>query len=303
MLNKLVAGMLPYFPKKFVWIFSKKYIAGESLKEAIKLIKELNEEGACATIDLLGEFIKDLSEAETNKQAYLNIIQETEKHKLDTNYSVKPTMFGLLLDKEVCYNHIREIVAKAAEYGNFIRIDMEDSPCVDMEIEIYRRIKAEFPTNVGLVMQAYLHRTYQDLNDMLDMHTPEAPNNHRLCKGIYVEPKEIAYKGREEIRDHYLEDLELLLKKKVYVGIATHDENLVNGAYKLLEKYQVPKDKYEFQMLLGVTPELRNSIINNGHRMRVYIPYGKDWFGYSTRRLKENPKMAGQIIKGIFSRK
>ncbi len=303
MLNKLVAGMLPYFPKKFVWIFSKKYIAGESLKEAIKLIKELNEEGACATIDLLGEFIKDLSEAETNKQAYLNIIQETEKHQLDTNYSVKPTMFGLLLDKEVCYNHIREIVAKAAEYGNFIRIDMEDSSCVDMEIEIYRRIKAEFPTNVGLVMQAYLHRTYQDLNNMLDMHTPEVPNNHRLCKGIYVEPKEIAYKDREEIRGHYLEDLELLLKEKVYVGIATHDENLVNGAYKLLEKYQTPKDKYEFQMLLGVTPELRNSIINKGHRMRVYIPYGKDWFGYSTRRLKENPKMAGQIIKGIFSRK
>ncbi len=302
MLNKLIAGMLPYFPKKFIWIFSKKYIAGETLKQSIEVIKDLNKNGACATIDLLGEFIKELSEAETNKQAYLNIIEETEKHQLDTNYSVKPTMFGLLLDKEVCYNHIREIVAKAASYNNFIRIDMEDSSCVDMEIEIYRRIKAEFPKNVGLVMQAYLHRTYQDLNDMLDMHTEEAPNNHRLCKGIYVEPKEIAYKGREEIRQHYLEDLELLLQKKVYVGIATHDDKLVEGAYKLLEKYQVSKDKYEFQMLLGVTPELRKSIIDKGHKMRVYIPYGKDWFGYSTRRLKENPKMASQIIKGIFVR-
>jgi len=211
-------------------------------------------------------------------------------------------MFGLLLDEEVCFNHIRTIVKKAAEYNNFVRIDMEDSPCTDMEIDMYRRLKAEFPRNVGLVMQAYMRRNHSDLESMLDMHSEVAPNNHRLCKGIYVEPKEIAYKKYEEINQHYLEDLELLFQKGVYVGIATHDKPLVEGAYKLIKKYNVPNDKFEFQMLLGVTPDLRTRIVNDGYKMRVYVPFGKDWFGYSTRRLKENPKMASLIIKGLFYR-
>ena len=254
------------------------------------------------TIDILGEFIEDLSEAEINKKDYLNVIDEAEKKGIKGNYSVKPTMFGLLLDEEVCYTHIREIVEKAASYNNFVRIDMEDSPCTDMEIKLYRRIKAEFPTNVGLVLQAYMRRTHKDIEDMLDMHTEAAPNNYRLCKGIYVEPKEIAYKNYEEINQNYLKDLETLFKNKVYVGIATHDKPLVEGAYKLIEKYNVPKDKFEFQMLLGVTPDLRQRIVDDGYKMRVYVPYGKDWFGYSTRRLKENPKMASLIIKGLFYR-
>lgn len=302
MFNKLIASMLPYFPKKFVWLFSKKYIAGENLSDAIKVSKKLNSEGSMVTIDILGEFITELSEAEKNKEDYLEVIEQAEKNKIDGNYSVKPTMFGLLLDKDVCYEHIRAIVKKAAEYNNFVRVDMEDSQCVDMEIEIFRKLKAEFPKNVGLVLQSYMRRTYSDIEAMMDIHTDETPINYRLCKGIYVEPKEIAYKKYEEVNEHYLEDLELMFKNKIYPGIATHDKPLVEGAYKLIEKYNVPKDKFEFQMLLGVTPELRKSIIKKGYKMRIYVPYGEQWFGYSTRRLKENPKMASLIIKGIFIR-
>ncbi|HSA05151.1 MAG TPA: proline dehydrogenase family protein [Tenuifilaceae bacterium] len=302
MFNKMIAAMLPYFPKKLIWIFSKRYIAGESVADAIRVSKDLNKEGIKVTIDILGEFIKNLDEAEKNKVEYLELIDTIEKEKIDGNYSLKPTMFGLLLDKEVCYQHIREIVAKAASYNNFIRVDMEDSPCTDMEIELYRKLKAEFPKNVGLVVQAYLKRTLSDLENLMDIHSKEIPLNYRLCKGIYVEPAAIAYKKYEEINQHFLEDLEFMMKNGVYPGIATHDKPLVEGAYKLIEKYNVPKNMYEFQMLYGVTPELRKSIVTKGHTMRVYVPYGKQWFGYSTRRLKENPKMASLIIKALFFR-
>jgi proline dehydrogenase len=189
---------------------------------------------------------------------------------------------------------------KAAGYNSFCRIDMEDSPCTDMEIALYRRLHAEFPKNVGLVVQAYLRRTHGDLEKMLDMNSTAVPTNYRLCKGIYVEPAAISYKKYEEINQHYLEDLEFMLKNRIYVGIATHDKPLIEGAYELIRKYNVPKNMYEFQMLYGVTPKLRQSIVDAGHAMRVYVPFGKKWFGYSTRRLKENPKMASHIIKAIF---
>ena len=219
---------------------------------------------------------------------------------IDGNFSLKPTSFGLLIDKEKCYNHIREIVAKAAEFSGFIRIDMEDSPCTDDEIALFRRLKAEFPANVGLVLQAYLKRTFDDIKQMLDLNSAEIPVSYRLCKGIYIEPESISYKRYEEINQHYLEDLEFMFKNKIYAGIATHDKPLIEGAYNLISKYNVPKNMYEFQMLYGVTPKLRESIVNEGHNMRVYVPFGNQWFGYSTRRLKENPKMATHIIKAIF---
>ena len=207
MINKLIAGVLPYMQKKLVWIFSKKYIAGESIDDAIREAKSLNEQGIKVTVDLLGEFIKNLDEATENKDAYLNIIETFENNEIDGNYSIKPTFFGLLLDKEICYNNIREVVKKAAQYNNFVRIDMEDSPCTDMEIEIFRRLKTEFPKNVGLVLQAYMRRTPNDIKNMLDLNSEEARLNYRLCKGIYVEPEEIAYKKYEEINQHYLENL------------------------------------------------------------------------------------------------
>jgi proline dehydrogenase len=300
MINKIIAGMLPFMPKKLVWIFSKKYIAGETLNDAVRASKELNAQGIKVTIDLLGEFITNLDQAEENKQAYLKIIDRIHSEKIDGNFSVKPTFFGLLLDKEVCYQNIRQVVAKAAGYNNFIRVDMEDSPCTDMEIELFRKLKKEFPRNVGLVVQAYMKRTLNDLKELMDIHSQDIPLNYRLCKGIYVEPEAIAFKKYEQINDHFLEDLDFLLSHGVYVGIATHDKPLVEGAYRLIEKYKVPKNMYEFQMLFGVTPDLRKSIVEKRHTMRVYVPFGKEWFGYSTRRLKENPKMAAHIIKALF---
>ncbi len=302
MINKLIAAILPYMPKSFVWLFSKRYIAGKTLEEAIAVSKKLNEEGIMVTIDLLGEFITRLDQAEENTNTYLEIIDTVEKHDINGNYSLKPTMFGLLLDKDICYQHIRKIVAKAASYDNFVRVDMEDSQCVDLELEIFRKLKEEFPKNVGLVFQAYLKRTLDDIKGLQDLNSAELPINYRLCKGIYVEPAEIAYKKYEEINEHFLTDLEYMFQNKIYPGIATHDKPLVEGAYKLIEKYNVPKHMYEFQMLYGVTPELRTTIVEKKHRMRVYVPYGKDWFAYSTRRLKENPKMAFLIIKALFFR-
>jgi proline dehydrogenase len=300
MFNKFIASILPYFPKKFIWLFSKSYISGETIEDAMRVSKEFNQNKIKVTLDVLGEFIKTLTEAEENKKEYLNLIDVTCKAGVDGNFSVKPTSFGMLIDKEVCYQHIREIVAKAASCNNFIRIDMEDSPCTDMEIELFRRLKAEFPGNVGLVVQAYLRRTLNDIKGLSDLNSEKYPLNFRLCKGIYIEPEAIAFKKYEEVNQHYLEDLEYMLKNKIYVGIATHDKPLVDGAYQLLKKYNVPKNIYEFQMLYGVTPKLRESIVNDGHTMRVYVPFGVKWFGYSTRRLKENPKMASHIIKAIF---
>jgi proline dehydrogenase len=300
MFNKFIAAILPYFPKKFIWIFSRAYISGETINDAMRVSKDLNSKSIKVTLDVLGEFIKTLDEAENNKKEYLNLIDVSYKNKIDGNFSVKPTSFGLLIDKEICYNYIREIVVKAASYNGFIRIDMEDSPCTDDEITLFRRLKAEFPENVGLVLQAYLKRTLNDLEQMKDLNRSDIPVSYRLCKGIYVEPEAISYKKYEEINQHYLEDLEFIFKNKMYVGIATHDKPLIEGAYNLIKKYNVPKDMYEFQMLYGVTPKLRESIVNEGHNMRVYVPFGKQWFGYSTRRLKENPKMATHIIKAIF---
>jgi proline dehydrogenase len=300
MFNRFIAAILPYFPKKFIWIFSRPYISGETIEDAMRVSKELNSKNMKVTLDVLGEFINTLAEAEENKKEYLNLIEVTNKSGIDGNFSVKPTSFGLLIDEEACYTYVREIVAKAASVNGFIRIDMEDSPCTTSEIELFRRLHSEFPANVGLVVQAYMRRTMEDLIGMTDMNQPEIPLSYRLCKGIYVEPEAIAFKKYEEINKHYLEDLEFMFKNKIYVGIATHDKPLIDGAYKLIAKYQVQKTMYEFQMLYGVTPKLRESIVKDGHVMRVYVPFGKKWFGYSTRRLKENPKMASHIMKAIF---
>lgn len=300
MFNKMISNILPYMPKKLVWQFSKDYVAGETIDEAVKAAKKLNEEGILTTIDVLGEFITRIDEAEANKNEYLEVIEKAEAAGVNGNYSLKPTAFGLLIDKEAAYKYIREVVEKAASFNNFVRIDMEDTPCTDMEIDMYRRLKEEFPTNVGLVLQSYLKRTHQDIQDMKDINTPESPVNFRLCKGIYVEPESLAYKKYDEINQHFLEDIELMLQEEMYPAIATHDKPVVEGAYKLLEKYNTPKEAYEFQMLYGVAPALRKSILEAGHTMRVYVPFGEHWFGYCTRRVKENPAMASVIIKAIF---
>lgn len=294
--------MLPYMPKKLIWVFSKRYIAGETIEDGLLASKLLNEKGIEVTIDILGEFIHSIDEAEKNKNEYLEVIERFTQENVKGNFSLKPTSFGLLIDKEVCYNYIREVVELVASKDSFLRIDMEDSQCVDMEIDIFRKLRTEFPKHVGLVLQAYMRRTKSDLEALNDLNSENAPISFRLCKGIYVEPENIAFKDFHEVQENFLADLKYMFENKMYAGIATHDKYLVEESKKMIQEMNIPKNMYEFQMLYGVTPELRQSIVDEGHRMRVYVPYGKQWFGYSTRRLKENPKMAQHIIKALFIR-
>lgn len=302
MLNRIIASCLPFMPKKLIWIFSKRYIAGETIEEGLAACRELNKQQIEVTVDLLGEFITTIEQAEQNKNKYFEIIERFTTEGIKGNFSLKPSMFGLLIDKDTCFSIVEEVVAKAAAKNSFVRIDMEDSQCVDPEMELYRRLQQKYPKNVGLVIQAYLRRTKDDLISLNSAKSNDHPLNFRLCKGIYIEPKNLAFKEFGEIREHYLDDLRFMLDNNMYVGIATHDKYLVEKAKEMIREKNIDKSKFEFQMLYGVTPELRSSIVNQGYKMRVYVPFGKDWFGYSTRRLKENPKMASHIIKALFYR-
>ena len=293
-INNLVVFFMPIVPKFVVRFFSKKYIAGAKIEEAVKVIKDLNAKGIMATVDVLGEEITEKREAEEAAQEYLNLIKVIDDEKLDSNISVKPTHMGLKLDKEFCYNNLKSIVQEAKKYNNFVRIDMEDHTCTDDTIEIYLRLLKEFD-NVGTVLQSYMRRNIDDINNLIPYKA-----NLRLCKGIYIEPKEVAYKDRDIVNYNYSYCLEKLLANKCYVGIATHDEELVWNALATIDKFELKKEEYEFQMLLGVTEDLRDIIVNAGHRLRVYVPFGEQWFAYSTRRLKENPNMVGYIIKSIL---
>lgn len=296
-LNRLIARLLPYVPKPLVGHIAKPYIAGERLEDAVKTVKDLMSQGACATIDLLGEEIKRHEEALQALESYKNILHAIEGERLDSNISVKLTHMGLKLDKEFCYQNIHALVVEAKKHNNFVRIDMEDSTCTDDSIEIYLRLRKDF-SNVGIVLQSYMRRTIDDINRLF----PVKPNIRVVKGAYYYEPREIVYKDAGIINQNYSYITEKLLTNNCYVAIATHDEKLTWEGMRLVDKLKLKKDEYELQMLLGVDPELRRIIISQGHRLRVYIPYGKDWFAYSIRRLKENPKMVNYILKQTFQR-
>ncbi|MBN2482075.1 MAG: proline dehydrogenase family protein [Bacteroidales bacterium] len=300
--NNLIVEILQYLPKSFVWIFSKRYIAGNTLEDALRVTKNLNDQGIKTTIDLLGEFITSNEKIRNHQAEYIRLIENAIHAGLDNSFSVKPTMFGLLQDEEMCYRHMRDLVAKAASDNRFVRIDMEDTLCTDREIELYKQLLTEFPEHVGIVFQSYLRRTLNDIEELDKFEAGGGRINIRICKGIYNEPPDLAYKKRNEINDNFLAALELMFRKKYYVAIATHDKTLIEGAYRLIDKHHVGKASCEFQMLYGVTPELRKSVMSKGYTMRVYVPYGLDWFNYSLRRLKENPRMVSYIIRALFIR-
>jgi proline dehydrogenase len=282
-------------PKPVVGFFSKKYIAGENIEDAIKVTREFNNQGIYTTIDVLGESVKNKEEAAACMKDALGVLETISTFNLKSNISIKPTQMGLAIDEDFAYEQVRTIVQQAKVYNNFVRIDMEDSPYTDATFRLLKRLKQDYD-NVGVVVQAYLKRTYDDVVVLNKVGT-----NYRLCKGIYVESPSIAYKDKEMIRKNYVQDLEIMLKNGNYVGIATHDEYLIKEAYRLIKELNIPKDKFEFQMLLGVREDLRNKINNDGYKIRIYVPFGKDWYAYSTRRLKENPQMAGYVFKNLFT--
>lgn len=295
-LNTVIVKILPLLPKKLVRVFANKYIAGDNINDAVAAVKALNAKTIMATVDVLGESIKDRNEAVQSKNESLEVLDTIVKEKLDGNLSVKLTMIALAMDYELCRNLFSEILESAKSKNIFVRIDMESSEVTDITIKMYREMRAKYD-NVGLVLQAYLRRTEKDVTELT-----EEKANFRLCKGIYVEPESIAFKSRQEIRDNYLKVLRIMFERNAYVGIATHDDYLTDGAEKIIKEMNISKDRYEFQMLLGVREWLRDKIVANGHRTRVYVPFGKRWYEYSIRRFQENPNVAGQVLKSIFSK-
>jgi proline dehydrogenase len=294
LLNRLVVATLPAVPRPVVRYFAGRYIAGETLEEAVACVQQLNVEGVCATLDVLGEDILNEEDAAGMTALCKEALHAMAREHLDSNLSIKLTSLGLKLGKDLCIRHVREVLSAARELRTFVRFDMEDSTCTSDTIEIFRGLHREFPAT-GIVLQAYLHRTESDALTLLN----EDPN-FRLCKGIYKEKKEIAFQDRASVQRNYIKLLEVMLGRRAYVGIATHDSLLVDAALKLIAELSLGKDQYEFQMLLGVRPELRRRLVRDGHRVRLYVPYGSHWYNYSLRRFKENPEIAGYVFKALF---
>lgn len=296
LLNKLVVAAIPAIPRPVVRHFANRYIAGETLDDAVRCVRQLQSEGVCATLDVLGEDVTNFEEAAAARNQSIEVLEAIKKEKLDSNLSIKLTSLGLKLGSGVCAENVREILKVAQQYNIFVRFDMEDSSCTRDTIAIFQDLQKQF-AGIGIVLQAYMRRSEDDVKALVKTRT-----NFRLCKGIYKEPPHIAYQGREEVQRHFLQLLELMLRNSVYVGIATHDSVLIDGAYKLIKDLALQKNQYEFQMLLGVRPELRRKLVRDGHKVRLYVPFGEHWYGYSTRRFKENPEIAGYVFKALFSR-
>lgn len=292
--HNLLIKLMPLVPKPVVRFVSKRYVAGATLASAIETVKALNREGSLATIDVLGESSTRRDECEAAVKEYLNVLDSIAEHGLDCNISLKPTQLGLLLDEEMCYLYIHQIVVRAAKYNNFVRVDMEDAHTTSATIKLFMRLHKEF-NNVGLVIQACLRRSLDDVNILA-----EARANLRLCKGIYNEPRAIAFKDPVIVNHNFSLLIKKALQTGCYIGIATHDEKIVWEGLKYIDKFKLEKTQYEFQMLLGVEEELRKILLVDGHKVRVYVPFGINWYAYSMRRLKENPKIAVYIIKAFF---
>jgi proline dehydrogenase len=292
--DRVIARTLPAVPKSIVRRVASRYIAGETNEEALEVVAGLNARGIRATLDILGEHIRNLEQAQRATEGYLNLIEEIARRKVDSTVSIKLTQLGLKLDGRECLLLTDRIVRRARELNNFVRIDMEDSSCTTDTLRIYRELRKEH-TNVGVVIQAYLRRTVDDVCALQDLKP-----NFRLCKGVYVEPREVSYHDMRVINRNYAYILEKLLRNGSYVGIATHDELMVWEALRIIRELKAPATAYEFQMLLGVDEQLRDIIRAAGHNVRVYIPFGRDWYAYSVRRLRENPRLAGYVFKAMF---
>jgi proline dehydrogenase len=295
--SRLVVTTLPVVPKFIVRRVASRYVAGATREKALATVRALNAKGALATLDVLGEEVLERTAAEAAVAEYLALYADIQEQGLRANVSVKPTMLGLDIDADFFEANIRRLAEVARDNGNFLRLDMEDRTTTDLTLEVYRRVHRDFP-NIGVVLQAYMRRTLQDIAEL-----PAEQANVRLCKGIYIEPRKDAWKGYETVRANFVAALEKLFAQGVYVGIATHDEYLICRAVALIDRLGIDRERYEFQMLLGVDEPLRDILLAAGHRLRVYIPYGEDWYRYSLRRLRENPEVARHVLKALFRRR
>jgi proline dehydrogenase len=289
--------LLPAVPKPVVRRFAGRYIAGDELEDAVDVVRTVNGEGKLATVDVLGEEITSLDDARAIAGAYHDVFETIDREGLDSNVSVKLTGLGLNLDFDVCRDNVDALVADAAARDNFVRIDMEDSSTTDDTLRLYRELREAGHERLGVVLQATLKRTLADVDALADLRP-----NVRVCKGIYVEPPAIAFREFEAVRGNFVRVLEALLDAGCYVGIATHDDWLVDRARETIAERGLERDEYEFQMLLGVRPELGDSVVRDGHRLRIYVPFGTHWYRYSIRRLQENPKIAGYVAADTFGR-
>lgn len=294
LLDRVVSGVLPLVPKTVAKRFATRYVPGERLEDALEAARKINALGMCASLDILGEYSTTLNDAASAAGEYKAALGAIADQKIDSNISVKPTHLGLKINPEKCYESYRELCQTARKTDNFVRIDMENSATTQATLDLYVRLRNEFD-NIGVVVQAYLRRTHEDVRRLLTEDT-----NLRICKGVYVEPRNIAYKDMEIINHNYMSILETILSNGGYVGIATHDERIVWQAMELIEKLNPSTRRFEFQMLWGVDDELRDLILQTGHKLRMYIPYGADWYAYSRRRLKENPRLAGDVFRSAL---
>jgi proline dehydrogenase len=297
LLDRAIVRVLPAVPRPVVKRLSQRYIAGSSLEDAVAVVKALNDAGKMATIDVLGEEITRREEATALLAEYEDVFETIEREQLDSNVSVKLTGLGLNLEHEFCRENVAKLVREAAALGNFVRIDMEDSSATAETLEIYRGLRGQGLDNVGVVLQAYMKRTLADVAELAEVRP-----NVRVCKGIYVEPPEVAFQEFDTIRLNFVETASALLDVGGYVAVATHDDWIIGEALALIEERGLAPEDYEFQMLLGVRPDLGDELVREGHRLRIYVPYGRRWYEYSLRRLQENPKIAGYIAVDTVKR-
>jgi proline dehydrogenase len=294
-LNSVIIKTITLLPKAIVQLFAGKYVAGESHKTALAVVKSLNDQGLSATIDILGEHVQDITEANQITSEYIDLYDEIAENQLDCNISIKPSHIGLDLGENQFLDNLQLLIDKAMTYENFLRIDMESSLVTDTTIKAYTQMLKRSKA-VGTVFQAYLFRTLDDIKKVQSNHL-----NFRLCKGIYKESEDISIQDRKHINENYLKILRYAFTANNYVGIATHDIDLLKNIYSLIEELNVSPNQFEFQVLYGVPMSgWLEKHLENGYKVRVYVPFGPDWYDYSIRRLKENPNITGYVIKNLF---
>ncbi len=297
LIAKLVVATIPIVPKRVVGFVARRYIAGPLLKDAVKTTKKLMDTGASATIDVLGELVESRDRAVQEAAISASVIDAIHEHSLDSYLSVKVTSLGIDVDREFGFENLKKLALSARDKDIIVRLDMENTPYTDITIEFYKRLRNEGFDNVGIVLQAYLKRSEEDVRDLLHYEP-----NVRLCKGIYLESEDLAYRDADMIRENFKRLHRQLVEGGGDVRVATHDDELIDDAIEYLHAKGRDNSTIEFQMLLGVREIRRNALIADGFAMRIYVPFGEDWYGYSVRRLKENPQMAGHVAKAFFVR-